>query len=379
MSSYSGLLEIRSLEKVTLEFTTRCNLKCGYCAVTRPWHQKNDLDLSGFDSLVEEMKTLGVKKVQISGGGETTIVKDWDRYLALLLDNGFEVTIISNLAKPMTDAAIRSLSLCSEVTTSCDTAVPEMYEAIRKGGEFKTFVHNIVRIRAQCALEGRKPPYLIWNAVACDKMIFDVDRWVAFGISLGVDHFQISEMAKYDDLPGYVPLIPIGLLDDPDLERARESVARAREVAQRAGKWFAVLPAVEEALAGSHKILRAEVKVDASGAKPKAESVRTFVQLNGNEAAATNKNTRNCLLPWTEAFIWASNGIAPCCMYKKIADYPAPSVRQQLNSANFVKIREGLLSGSPEPMCQACPMFDWVDVDELRQTVSSRFAVPTTA
>ncbi|MCZ2147401.1 MAG: radical SAM protein [Bryobacterales bacterium] len=392
-SSHPDLLHIHSIEKVTLEFTTRCNLKCVYCAVTRPWHRKNDLDLASFDVLVEEMKALGVRTVQISGGGETTIVRDWDRYLKKLLDGGFRVSIISNLAKPMTDQAIRALSLCGEITTSIDSVDPELYEAIRNGGSFETFAANIRRIRGQCGQEGRKPPYMIWNAVASDRIISLVDQWVAKGISLGIDHFQISELFQYDELPGAISIHPVGTMSEEDLARARRAVERARWLAKDAGKWFAVLPSVEEALHGSRKVMRTEVELDRSGeGKPVLKASRTFVQIVGHDGSRREvpapppspmlpgKKTKNCFMPWTEAFVWATNDVAPCCMYKRIRPFDGTNLTAALNSRPFVEIREGLLSGNLSHACNLCPMFEQVDVEEFRQRVAERMgAVPAGA
>ncbi|HUQ91760.1 MAG TPA: radical SAM protein [Bryobacteraceae bacterium] len=384
-SSYHDLLRVQSIEKVTLEFTTRCNLKCTYCAVTRPWHRKNDLDLSEFDTLITEMKTLGVQLVQISGGGETTIVKDWDQYLSKLIDHGFRVSIITNLAKPLTAHAVRALSRCSEITTSIDTVRPELYEAIRKGGDFETFAHNILRIRAQCAIENRKTPYLIWNAVANDQIIGLVDEWVAMGVALGVDHFQISEMAKYDDLPGWISVNPVGTMSSEALALARIAVDRARQIAKDSGKVFFILPAVEEALQGSRKMMRTEVILDTSSeGRPVFKSSRSFTQIVNVDGTTEEvptppptpvvpgKTTKNCLLPWTDAFVWATEDVAPCCFYKRIRPFEAKDLRNALNSEPFIQIREGLLTGNLSSTCNMCPMFAQIEVAEFQQRVAER-------
>ncbi|MFN7932016.1 MAG: radical SAM protein [Bryobacteraceae bacterium] len=370
------LLFIKRLEKVTLEFTTRCNLKCTYCAVSRPWHEKEDLDLDVFPSLLAEFQSLGVKKVQISGGGETTIVKNWDDYLFQFIDNGIEVSIITNLAKPLTDRAVRALSLCAEINTSCDTVDPTLYAAIRKGGDFTVFLHNIARIRALCLSENRRIPYFIWNSVANDKTIGLTDQWVAMGIAVGIDHFQISELSKLDDLPDAFPVDSIATLPAEKLAAARASVDRGRAMAKAAGKWFALLPTVEQALEGSGVVMRIRTVIEEhEGSKPvlsKALTVLEPAQGHSPTDSAPTGKTKNCVMPWTEAFMYASHQIGPCCMYRDEKPVPAGKFAEALNTPNLVAMRNGLLTGKLVYPCTICAMFPDVEVEQLQRRVKDR-------
>lgn len=383
-----ALLHIDSIDRVILEFTTRCNLRCTYCAVTRPWHKTRDFDLTGFDSLVQEMKSLRVKSVQISGAGETTTVKDWDIYLQKLLDAGFQVTIISNLARQLPPRAIRSLSLCSEITNSCDTVKPELYEGIRKGGDFRALVYNILRIRAQAVMEGRPAPRFIWNAVASDRNVMLFEEWVSFGIALGVDHFQISELSHFEDEQEGINVRPIGMMSLPQLAEARMVVDRARALAESNGKWFTVLPAVEDSLNGKRRVVRHIVELETGpagevvfkGGRTALEeidpngAVREIVQAPPSPVVP-GKTTKNCLYPWTEAMVWATNDTVPCCMYKKMAPVPSGTLTQILNSEAFVSLRERLLTGNLTHTCNRCPMVNEVPVEELHRRVAERMGV----
>jgi len=364
------LLHLKKLEKVTLEFTTRCNLKCTYCAVSRPWHEKEDLDLEVFPSLLEEFKTLGVKKVQISGGGETTIVKNWDDYLFQFIDNDIEVSIITNLAKPLNDRAVRALSLCVEINTSCDTVDASLYAAIRKGGDFAVFLHNIARIRALCLSEGRRMPYLIWNAVATDKTIGLTDQWVAMGIAVGIDHFQISELSKLDDLPDGFPVDSVGTLPAEKLAEARAAVERGRQMAKAAGKWFALLPTVESALEGSGVVMRIRTVVEQQeGSKPVLSKALTVLE---SAPVATQGKTKNCVMPWTEAYLYASHQLGPCCMYRDEKPVPAGRFAEALNTPNLIAMRNGLLTGKLVYPCTICAMFPEVEVEQFQRRVKDR-------
>jgi hypothetical protein len=379
------MLHIASLRRVTLEFTTRCNLRCSYCALAQPHHPDRDLNLDQFDTLLGELKELGVEYVQISGAGETTVVKNWDHYLYQLVDAGFQVSIITNFAKPMSERAAEALSRCVEVTTSCDTVDPELFNAIRSRGDFRMFLHNILRIRALCLEQNRPAPRLIWNMVANDKTILGVPRWAALGLALGIDHFQISEMTKFPDVEGAFNVQPIGTLSRQELEQARAGVEQARRLIASAGKAFNILPFAEEVLAGTRKSIRQVFDlIPGPGGNLIIQGGRKWIEHRGDDGsvreevepppqAAPERMTRNCILPWTEACFWAGKGVTPCCLIRGTAAFSGSGVLDVINSPGFVSIREGLLSGNLAPACHTCSMFETVEPPVLRARVKALY------
>lgn len=394
---------VRSLRKVSLEFTTRCNLKCTYCGVTDPAYIKQDMNLEHFGSLIEQLLELGVKWVQISGAGETTIVKNWDDYLFQLIDAGFKITIISNLAKPIPDRAIAALSRCKEITTSVDTADAELFAKIRTGGDLRVLLHNILRIRSTALMEGREAPRIIWNCVTNDKIVFDVERWVATGISVGVDHFQMSELTVLENLPVEQVVAPISRLSRAEIARARECVQMAEQLAAASGKTFVVLQAVQDLLNGERRVVRegpTHYGLTEDG-KLMGLGWQRFVEIlddNGNpvvqpnlvtaeevvsaapasSAASNSKMTKDCVLPWLEMMFWANNQVSPCCMYGGLAEYRG-DVQAALDAPTMAKVRRGLVTGHPEKVCEMCPMFEAVETDVLKERLVSILGLDGTA
>ncbi|MBI4906002.1 MAG: hypothetical protein HY820_20380, partial [Acidobacteria bacterium] len=302
----------------------------------------------------------------ISGVGETTIVKDWDRYLYRLVEAGMAVSIITNLAKAMPDRAIQALSHCKELSTSCDTVDASLYAAIRQGADFYQFLQNNARVRVAAIAERRKPPYLIWNCVANDRVIFGLRDWVAVGMAVGVDHFQLSDLAQYPDLPDAVNVRPLAAMTRDELWLAKKHVMQAKAIAEGGGKWFGILPAVEEALNGRGRVVRLEPQVaTADNGAQKLVSIDRVVRGPATVAGMT----RNCIAPWNEAFLWANRAIAPCCQYKRVGELNGHGISGELNGVGFQEIREGLLTGNLTGTCRACPMFGWVPVEQLRQRV----------
>ena len=379
---HEPFLHIHTLDTVVLELTTRCNLKCSYCTISRPWHIARDLDTGDFAVMVEEMRRACVKRVQISGAGETTILKNWDRYLAALLDAGIEVTIITNLAKPLQERAVQHLSRCVEIHTSCDTVNAEVYASIRAGADLRVFLHNIARIQAAAIIDRRNAPRFVWNCVANDKVILDVVQWVAVGIVLGVSHFQISEMTWLPDLAGAYNVAPIGTMSLGQLEQARQAVDEARRLAESNGRWFTVLPAVKEVLAGNRRVIRSEpLWIEEEGGKTVKVKNRTWVQIQDAPSAelpATTKResippglTRNCVRPWTEADVWARGAVTPCCFFAEGGSLEGGGLMAAMNSPALVQIRRDLLSGTLPGPCTVCPMEELVAPEVLRARVEA--------
>jgi MoaA/NifB/PqqE/SkfB family radical SAM enzyme len=89
-------LHSRKIRTASIEFTTRCNLRCVYCASVLPGYKGQDLNLAEFDQLIMDLKKRKVRTVLANGHGETTLVKDWHLYCGKLLDAGFRLHLITN-------------------------------------------------------------------------------------------------------------------------------------------------------------------------------------------------------------------------------------------------------------------------------------------
>ena len=105
-----------------IEFTSRCNLRCVFCAASQPHYEGVDLSRDMLELVVEDLKRRKIKLVCVSGHGETTIYKDWHLYCNELIESGRLLHIISNFAKPLSSDELETLSRFHSVEISCDTA-----------------------------------------------------------------------------------------------------------------------------------------------------------------------------------------------------------------------------------------------------------------
>src|SRR5882672_507463 len=98
------LLDVRPYQ-VLLELTARCNLRCIYCAVSQPDYVHRDLEFDR-DAIVQQVVELAPTEFQISGHGETSLVRGWHELGRMLQERGLALTMISHLNKPMSEDEI---------------------------------------------------------------------------------------------------------------------------------------------------------------------------------------------------------------------------------------------------------------------------------
>ena len=249
--------------RADIEFTTRCNLRCVYCASQSPTYSGRDLDSAYLGDILECLKRRQVVTLGVSGHGETTTVANWQHYCDRMLDNGLDLYLSTNLARELSGEEIAALSwLTRETTTvanwqhycdkmldngldlylstnlarelsgeeiatlsrfhiiqvSCDTADLGLFKKLRRGADFRTVVYNMERIRSRSILDGRRMPIFWWHCVVSDQTVWKLEEHVAYGLALGVKLFNFINLVVHPDLGE----CPAGLITDMpryDLER----------------------------------------------------------------------------------------------------------------------------------------------------------------
>jgi len=119
--------------------TNFCNNKCGWCVYNRWELDDNAVGVSfeDFVNRVERLLELGVKGVILTGGGEPTINKDFDKITAYLERRGVSYGINTNLNR---------LRYCKPeyLKVSFDGYDEDSYEAVRKVRAYERVRKNIV-------------------------------------------------------------------------------------------------------------------------------------------------------------------------------------------------------------------------------------------
>ena len=141
------MLSSKKTRIIHIEFTSKCNLRCIYCAINQNGYVFHSLSPETIEEIVQLIILRRVDVVSVNGHGETTTFPGWHRYCDKLIEHKIPLHIISNLTLSFSDEEIDTLSRFRDIEVSCDTADPELFARIRRGGTLKSLESNIRRIQ----------------------------------------------------------------------------------------------------------------------------------------------------------------------------------------------------------------------------------------
>lgn len=127
-----------------LETTSRCNLNCVMCPRRKMTRPSKDMEDELFNTIVER-DMQGTKSIELFGFGEPFCDKKISERIKKVQAKGIKVTIATNglLLKDVKDEVIASIDY---MVYDYDGLTPEMYKAIRVGGDHKVMMNNLSRV-----------------------------------------------------------------------------------------------------------------------------------------------------------------------------------------------------------------------------------------
>ena len=135
------------LKSLHIELTSKCNERCIHCYI--PHEQKNlDMNMDTFNRLFEEIKSVGISSVTLSGG-ECMMHPSFLDILRLFKAENIQVTLLSNLSLLNQEIIdILSEGLLSFVQVSLFSLDEGIHDRItQKQGSWKITMQNIERLR----------------------------------------------------------------------------------------------------------------------------------------------------------------------------------------------------------------------------------------
>ena len=213
----------QDLTSVHLEFTSSCNLKCTYCAVSQPGYRGQKLASQILESAVLYLKTRNPGMVFINGHGETTIVKNWEN-IALKLAAEFPVGITSNLSRTFSDTEARAIAQFKMLTVSLDTVDNQLAAQLRRGLNLAILKDNLKKIRKTTKELNIKGPDLILSAGIFDANVFKLRRLAFFALFNDFKHVVFWNYRKYPDLTDALNVYPISNLETDKRKKALREI-----------------------------------------------------------------------------------------------------------------------------------------------------------
>jgi MoaA/NifB/PqqE/SkfB family radical SAM enzyme len=135
---------------VFVELTRNCNLRCFMCKPVESFQQgyNRDLDMpfSLFEQIAEELFPLA-ELVDLRGTGESTILKDFEKFFDYTVEYGCRVRLVSNLTTTDGDLLEKLVANDTFLAISLDATEKESYEYIRRGARFEQVMRNMERLR----------------------------------------------------------------------------------------------------------------------------------------------------------------------------------------------------------------------------------------
>lgn len=357
-----GMLQAVTIDKVLLELTSRCNLKCPFCTLSHPEYKGGDSSFD-VDQLIPILKRSRVKKVEVNNHGESTIVLGWEKVAQKLLENGFSVSITSNLAKAFSEEEIATLADLT-VYLSIDTIEPELFRKLRLGAYFNRVIQNVEKIQLEKKRK-KTGTAMGWRTIICDATYLGVPQLIEYGLALGVSEFYFGHLQKMIDVKTSYNLKHLCDLTDKEIEEALSILNVSKKTLDEACVVHDLDKFIDELIYNRKPTIISYIEPD-----PKTSSPFEPASRETYSEEVPPGWTRNCLLPWNMAQIKYNQNITFCCWMKSLGNLKNSSFEDIINGEIAQKYREGLLTGQLMTECKTCPVRKPIPLKYQFQNVS---------
>lgn len=204
--------------QVHLIISDLCNQDCKFCAYRMSGYTTNELfkivhPESGeinnnpnrkipYEKCIEildDCKEMGVKAIQITGGGEPSVHPDHTRIYQAVLDRGMELALVSN-GVIFKEETIPILLKASWVRFSVDAGNPKSYTRIRNvSGKHYERVWKNVSSLAERKRETKSNVTIGMGFVVTDDNWTEIEDFVILAKNAGVDNVRISAVFQPDN------------------------------------------------------------------------------------------------------------------------------------------------------------------------------------
>lgn len=188
--NYIDILEINNFN--------RCNCRCIYCDIYPEKYRPliKEYDIFSIIKQMFERKLLKNNSFVIFGGGEPTLLKNFDKIMKYLCKNTNCCYVIHSSGVKYSKAIAEALanSTDSRLVISIDSGTKETYKKIKRSNEFDRVCKNLKQY-VTAAPSKVACKYIIVPGI--NDNLEDIDKWYNLSVKeLGI-HFLILDCEKY--------------------------------------------------------------------------------------------------------------------------------------------------------------------------------------
>lgn len=181
-----------------LELTRNCNMHCNMC---RPYNWfRSDWFMK--DEVLEKVKTdlfPYVSMVDLRGFGESTLDSRLIPLANMLKEKNVQTMIFTNMCTQDENYWKELIRTNINIAISIETANPQKYAQIRRGGNFSRMKSNLQSAVNEAA--GNNTPY--FTVVLSDENLYDIKELVNFAAECGVNKIQLNPISKMNSQNPY--------------------------------------------------------------------------------------------------------------------------------------------------------------------------------
>ena len=321
-------------ERLNIEVTTSCNIKCFMCRGINNYVQENNmsnfLTAEDFITVLNGTDLNRLKLINLAGNAESLLNPDIVPILNICRENKIVVELITNgtLLSPQISKLL--LGSCSEIHISFGGSTKQTFEAIRQGADFELVCGNIRTLSELKESTSNQYPHIWLNPILMKRNIHELPDIIKLAQELGCQGVACSHL----------------IVNSPEL--------------------------IEESLyfhkAECNKfLLEAEVLAKEHTIKliiPKYFSDESSFDEGSNR---NNEAWKNCRFLWNHAILGVE-GIEPCGSFKNM-DFDGNIIRNRFmdiwNNDWYANMRYNLLTGNPPDICKMCKDPSVKDVNNI--------------
>ena len=218
----SGATVLESLPLVLiLELTQNCNLSCPMCRQGSGYRKEWDMSPSIFDKIAEELFSKAMI-IDLRGYGESTLFRDFPRYVQVAADSGAHLRLVTNGQVNREDVWNILMSVHSSILISCDAADDELFRHLRRGGTIERLQTTVGSINHYRDLYHVAPDLVSLLTIVSRSNLHDLPNIIKLARDLDV--------RKVSFFPIQVPLDD-GRHLSGDIEGTKRAVVEAQQCA----------------------------------------------------------------------------------------------------------------------------------------------------